>query len=454
MAEALDPELFYQCTICFEDMTKRKPRLISCHHSFCEECLQKMTKRSDITCPICRHVTHVTSNDVTTLSLDFKLLTMKERETKLSLTSRNMTLCQQCDGKAATKNCSDCSKLLCDICMLKNNCVGLACHTCIISDHSEHGSGSVQEKRKGAESHLQAKHTEIQPASEKTEITEKVEEVKQFSWLEKPKLVTNISQTSVQLDNPFYILCMKNDLTAVAEWEGNRVVFINLSGQSIKTYKIDQTKGFIKHLYTNDSSDLFIVQGRCIVKYNISSSQDKIYHPNINGIGSILYVDDTSKFIIATSGKHPTAIYEYEAECDREKTIINDLGYPKSIKLVKTTHEDYYISTHYCDRKSCIKIHNKHGALLRSIEDCRSDTQRLKQPRGITIVDHSILVCDWMNHRVCCFSIQGELIHLIVTEADGIRFPLAIDFKWPFLWLIENEISEPKAIKAFQIMKS
>ena len=165
MAACLEEESFYHCSVCLDDMTERNPRLLACHHSFCEECLKKLVKRGNIECPSCRHVTPVTANDVSKLSKNFMLLGMKEREKKLLASPKKVTLCQLCGREAAEYKCLDCNELMCQTCNIKHSkalrfknhsvvvkcenhdegishicvkCVKEACSKCIIVDHSDH----------------------------------------------------------------------------------------------------------------------------------------------------------------------------------------------------------------------------------------------------------------------------------------------------------------------------
>ena len=112
MAACLEEDSFYQCSICFEDMTERKPRLLACHHSFCEQCLRKMVKNGNIECPTCRQLTAVTKNDVTALIMNFMILAMKERENKFLSTPRKVILCHSCYIKIAA-HLFYCTKLIC-----------------------------------------------------------------------------------------------------------------------------------------------------------------------------------------------------------------------------------------------------------------------------------------------------------------------------------------------------
>ena len=43
----------YICHVCLEDQTERSPRLLSCHHSFCEPCIKKLVKEEHVACPTC-----------------------------------------------------------------------------------------------------------------------------------------------------------------------------------------------------------------------------------------------------------------------------------------------------------------------------------------------------------------------------------------------------------------
>ena len=165
MAACLQEESFYCCSVCLDDMTTRNPRLLACHHSFCEECLQKLVRKGNIECPTCRYVTAVSRNDVTTLSKNFLLLEVKEREKKFVSTSKSAALCELCNEELASHNCLDCNELMCQICTIKHRktrrfkkhqmvtkckyhnegithmcekCVTELCSKCITVDHSDH----------------------------------------------------------------------------------------------------------------------------------------------------------------------------------------------------------------------------------------------------------------------------------------------------------------------------
>ena len=112
----------YTCGICLEHMGTRNPRLLSCHHSFCEDCMKKLVKDKSIICPSCRNITAVLQNDVTTLSINFFLLQVLEREREREIKQENKgNICQFCNKATAENICEICSELLCNYCTIQHN---------------------------------------------------------------------------------------------------------------------------------------------------------------------------------------------------------------------------------------------------------------------------------------------------------------------------------------------
>ena len=153
----------YTCEVCLENMLNKNPRLLSCHHSFCTDCLRKIMKNGSIQCPTCRKETVVENNDVNLLIANFMLQKMKEHMDKIH--SSKTLLCQLCLSESASLKCQECLQLLCGdckhehdkiktfknhkICKLCNKhreelithvcvkCAQPACAKCVIKDHAE-----------------------------------------------------------------------------------------------------------------------------------------------------------------------------------------------------------------------------------------------------------------------------------------------------------------------------
>ena len=208
----------YTCQVCLEDQTKRTPRLLSCHHSFCQDCIKKLVKEGKVECPTCRKLTLIAEDDVAELSMNFMLMKMKEHVDKLL--HNKQSFCQVCGVTAAHKKCRECSHLLCDPCILKHEsyegfkehqilpvcpkhqqgllnhlcvkCIKSVCSVCIMNDHATHkediltyseGMLKIRKNLDELQSDLKKKHL---PFTEKK--TKNKEQMLQNQKLEKDML--------------------------------------------------------------------------------------------------------------------------------------------------------------------------------------------------------------------------------------------------------------------------
>ena len=108
MASAEVPE----CSICSEhyDHENRFPRLLSCGHTFCSSCLEKLLKNNSISCPDCRKTTSVPTG-VAGLTKNYALSKMGNTTPQYVEGLHN---CEACDVKhPATSWCLDCDYDMC-----------------------------------------------------------------------------------------------------------------------------------------------------------------------------------------------------------------------------------------------------------------------------------------------------------------------------------------------------
>ena len=160
----METPVLYICQVCLEDMLELNPRLLTCHHTFCEGCLRNLIRGQKISCPTCRLETPVPQGDVTKLTKDFRLLQMKEHIEKIA--TKPSSYCQLCKKSVVSCVCETCNNLICDACKDKHGrmklfkdhnilklcqkhpergishicikCVETVCSTCILLDHSDH----------------------------------------------------------------------------------------------------------------------------------------------------------------------------------------------------------------------------------------------------------------------------------------------------------------------------
>ena len=160
----------YLCAVCMEHLLDRNPRYLSCHHSFCQQCLQQLINNGQLSCPICRAVTAVPNNDITKLTMNFQLVQMMEREKELREKEEKQLQfsgrrCNFCSQENVISKCRECNQFLCESCETKhkeilmfNNhtisklcqkhldgishicmkCIQAVCAKCIVLDHADH----------------------------------------------------------------------------------------------------------------------------------------------------------------------------------------------------------------------------------------------------------------------------------------------------------------------------
>ena len=239
MAESHNLDL-YNCDICMENMLERNPKVLSCLHSFCTECLTMVMKHGIIECPTCRSKTDVPGGDITKLPVNFILLKVKEHCDKVL--SRKVMLCQFCKATIAILKCHECSQFICDSCSQKHNklktfsdhhiyklcskhedcmaaylclrCVRSICSTCILMEHSEHEAdikpfkNGIKEILSDIEKfNLQLKEKEevykgiIQEEEEKVKEVTKAEEVLNETIEDLSKKMKNAKETLNKVRN-------------------------------------------------------------------------------------------------------------------------------------------------------------------------------------------------------------------------------------------------------------
>ena len=108
-----------ECSICFEHYNDQSkcPRMLSCGHSFCQICLERLLHGNTIDCPKCRNPVAVPSG-VQDLSKNFALLDIvNETAPKQDAGNTGHTgthECEACDEKhPATFFCLDCKENMC-----------------------------------------------------------------------------------------------------------------------------------------------------------------------------------------------------------------------------------------------------------------------------------------------------------------------------------------------------
>ena len=104
------------CPVCYQLF--KKPKYLPCHHSYCEQCLEKMQVQSKITCPECRKEAIVPPGGVKDLDNNFLINRLvDEFILKRKVDGEEEVKCDECQGEdPVVVFCPDCTMFLCYVC--------------------------------------------------------------------------------------------------------------------------------------------------------------------------------------------------------------------------------------------------------------------------------------------------------------------------------------------------
>ena len=104
------------CPICYQLFSS--PKYLPCHHSYCEQCLEKMQVQNKIICPECRNEATVPAGGVKDLPNNFFINRMvDELVLKRKVEGEEEVKCDECDeDEPVVAYCPDCNMFFCQIC--------------------------------------------------------------------------------------------------------------------------------------------------------------------------------------------------------------------------------------------------------------------------------------------------------------------------------------------------
>ena len=104
------------CPICYQLFNN--PKYLPCHHSYCEQCLEKMQVQNKIICPECRNEATVPAGGVKDLPNNFFINRMvDELVLKRKVEGEEEVKCEECDeDEPVVAYCPECNSFLCQFC--------------------------------------------------------------------------------------------------------------------------------------------------------------------------------------------------------------------------------------------------------------------------------------------------------------------------------------------------
>ena len=104
------------CPICYQLFNN--PKYLPCHHSYCEQCLEKMQVQNKIICPECRNEATVPAGGVKDLPNNFFINRMvDELVLKRKVEGEEEVKCDECDeDEPVVAYCPECNMFFCQTC--------------------------------------------------------------------------------------------------------------------------------------------------------------------------------------------------------------------------------------------------------------------------------------------------------------------------------------------------
>ena len=104
------------CPVCYQLF--KNPKYLPCHHSYCEQCLEKMQVQSKIVCPECRKEAIVPPGGVKNLDNNFFISRLvDEFILKRRVEGETEGKCDECHGEdPIVAFCPDCTTFFCHVC--------------------------------------------------------------------------------------------------------------------------------------------------------------------------------------------------------------------------------------------------------------------------------------------------------------------------------------------------
>ena len=112
------------CPVCLDHYTN--PKILPCHHSFCQDCLEglPLDKKNEtyyLSCPTCRHETEVPDKGVGSFPVAFHLNDLKEMYSLTKKTANLQEATCSDHGKQFEFFCETCNTVICSHCLARNH---------------------------------------------------------------------------------------------------------------------------------------------------------------------------------------------------------------------------------------------------------------------------------------------------------------------------------------------
>ena len=130
-------------------------------------------------------------------------------------------------------------------------------------------------------------------------------------------------------------------------------------------------------------------------------------------------------------------VFTFKPSTGHKQVRITGLSRPRSVSYLFYNHTVYYV---VCEEgRSRIIVYNRTWNLMRTMGSKGSKDGELGFPQSALVSDEdTVIISDWVNHRVSEYSFNGTFLRHLLVRSDGIYWPRSMSYYYPHLWLVHG----------------
>ena len=127
-------------------------------------------------------------------------------------------------------------------------------------------------------------------------------------------------------------------------------------------------------------------------------------------------------------------VFTFKPSTGQKKVRITGLSRPTSVSYIFYNNTVYYIVCEYGNHR--ITVYNNTWNRIRTIGRYASDDGELNGPTSAIVSDEdTIIISDYLNHRISEFTFNGTFLRHLLVSSHGIYRPESMSYYYPHLWL-------------------
>ena len=275
---------------------------------------------------------------------------------------------------------------------------------------------------------------------EKINIECKLDIQKDVQWLKKPVIENSFNNMgNFQIKWPTSIKAVGLDLLVYSDNNTSKCVVFDNKGTVIRSFNGLKDHGNAKcvEVYKNC---LYLAQRKqiiCLSNFNTLKERSFTFMPKMNSLYKMAVA--TGNVLICTDSDEGK-VFEYNTKDDTTKMVLQRLRYPTYISVAHTPQGTRYILT----LSLSVKIYDETWHPLTTI------TQGIDNPLDTVPCSGGFLLADWGSNKITLYSYTGYLVRTVLTEQDGLSYPISLTIRPPYIWVGHGSYGDCK-ITCFRV---